>query len=147
MEERDYLLRQMNSLGRALGKLLSDLLKNNNKSNPDIIEITNNTLINEINLNLISLINLSDDSFIDLLLNKNELDILSIENLVEILIKNSEFNINNYFTKSEILKLYNKCLLIYRHIDEISKVYSIERQNKIAFLNNKIFQIVNILKP
>jgi hypothetical protein len=143
MEERDYLLRQMNSLGRALGKLISDLLKNNNKISLDIIEITNNTLINEINLNLISLINSSDDSFIDLLVNKKELDIDSLENLVEILIKNSESNTNNYFTKGEILKLYNKCLLIYKHIDENSKIYSIERQNKIAGLNIKISQIVN----
>jgi hypothetical protein len=144
MEERDYLLRQMNSLGRALGKLISDILKNNNKLSFDIIEITNNTLINEINMNLISLINSSDDSIIHLLVNKKELDFHSLEILVEILIKNSESNTNNYFTKAEILKTYNKCLLIYKYIDENCKIYSIERQNKIAFLNNKIFQIVNI---
>ena len=68
MEERDYLKRQIDVLGRILGKLLSDLLEK--KGNGEIvggIELTNQILNEELNLTIEKITEIPEEDFVNFL--------------------------------------------------------------------------------
>ncbi len=38
----------------------------------------------------------------------------------------------------ELSKLYRKCLLVYKYINDGCEIFSIKKQNKIFYINSKI---------
>ena len=128
MEERDYLKRQIDVLGRILGKLLSDLLEK--KGNGEIvggIELTNQILNEELNLTIEKITEIPEEDFVNFLETEKKFTNENLEQLAEIMIVNIESGIDE-ITK---LKLYNKSLILLEHIEKNDKTYSFERHLKI----------------
>ena len=115
MEEKDYLKRQIDVLGRILGKLLSDLL--GKKGNGEIvggIELTNQILNEELNLTIEKITEIPEEDFINFLETEKKFTNENLEQLAEIMIVNSESGVDE-ITK---LKLYNKSLILFEHIEK-----------------------------
>jgi len=73
MRQDDYFLKQIDILGRILGRVLSDLLKLKSKGEiMDCIEITTKSLKNELDLNLNEILILNSDAFIKFLLEEKK---------------------------------------------------------------------------
>lgn len=128
MYRRDYFKKQIDQLGRVLGKLFSDLLglKNEGKMNEGI-EITNETLKGELDLNLDELSLIPEDDFIRILQQK-KVTSEGLEQLAEILLLFADEFRNDDIRKAE--DLYKKVLLIYNDLDKSEDNYSFDRHIK-----------------
>jgi hypothetical protein len=128
MEERDYFKRQIDLLGKVLGKLLAELI--GKKSNGGI-ETTNQVLKNQLDIEIYDLIAMSKDEIIDFLKTKKQLNDENLEQIAEILMLNIETNSENRIEEIDKLNLLEKCLKIYNYIQANDKTYSFERNMKI----------------
>lgn len=132
MEERDYFKRQIDLLGKVLGKLLVELIcKKSSGEITDGIEITNQVLKSELDIEIIDLINISNHEIIDFLKANKQLNDENLEQIVEILILNIETNSENRIKEIDRLNLLQKCLTIYNYIQANDKTFSFERNMKI----------------
>ncbi len=137
MEHQDYLMRQIEQLGRALGKILSDLagLKRTGRVSEGI-EATHQSLKGELDLDTEEIAN------------------LPLENFMETLLANKGFNIGNLDKLADILlfiadsrqdpdrkKLYEKCLAIYEYAEKAERVYSLDRQQKMGRVRRMIEEV------
>ncbi len=131
MEERDYFKRQIDLIGKVLGKLLSDLIgKKNSGGFTGGIEITNQVLKEELDLDIEFLIAIPKDNIIDFLKIEKALSDENLELIAEILIANLR-NSDNKIVAIDRINLYEKCLKIYEYIEKFDKTYSFERNTKI----------------
>ena len=129
MEERDYYKKQIDVLGRILGKLLSDLLGKKGKGvTVGGIELTNQILNEELNLTIEKITKITDEDFLDFLETEKKFTNENLEQLAEIIIVNIESGIDE-ITK---LKLYEKSLILLEHIEKNEKTYSFERHLRIG---------------
>ena len=132
MEERDYFKRQIDLLGKVLGKLLAELIgKKSSGGNTNGIEITNQVLKSELDIEIIDLIIMPNDEIIDYLSTKKQLNDENLEQIAEILMLNIETNSENRIKEIDRLNLLQKCLTIYNYIQATDKTYSFERNMKI----------------
>ena len=129
MEQRDYLMKQVEMLGIVLGKLLAKLLGMKNTN--DILETANQTFTEEINLNINDLCSIN----IEALLKNEKINNANLEKIADVLY----FILTNSDTKEKTL-LTKKCLEIYEYLDISEKTYSLERQQKIDKLQKEIEQ-------
>jgi hypothetical protein len=133
MEQRDYLKKQIDKLGQVLSKLFSDLLilKNSGQINAGL-EITNQTLKNELDYDVQGLLDISTGKFIDTLTIQKGLSIENLENLAEILLLNAE----NREDDNKIL--FEKCLIIYEYLEKNTSIYSLDRYWKIKRIEKEL---------
>jgi hypothetical protein len=123
LEQNDFLKKQIDLLGRILGKILSDLLKlKNNGEIQDIIEITNQALINELDLNLNEILYLDNNLIINFLQKEKKFNIDHLEKIAEIL-----FNLGYDHDSKYRINILNKCQTIYTYLNKNSNTYSSER--------------------
>jgi hypothetical protein len=132
MQQEDYIKRQIDQLGQALGKLLAVMLGLKSQGlGTEFVNITDRTLKNELDLKV------------------NDLLLLPIENLMETLMISKKLNEDNYEKLADILALLGeelnskkfddergrqiteRALAIYEYIEGSSSTYSIEIQSKI----------------
>lgn len=134
MEQQDYLKRQIDQIGRVLGKVLAGVigLKNNGQLN-DGIEITNQTLKSELDIDIYRLIQIPNEEFVDTLKSTKGFSNENLGKLAEILLIVAE---NRHVLDKNI---YEKSLILFEYIDKEENVYSLDRQWKIE-------QIGQILK-
>ena len=86
MKQDDYFLKQIDILGRILGKIVSDLLKLKNKGEiMESIEITTQALKNELDLNLNEILLLNNDEFVTFLQEEKKFNNGHLEKIAEIL--------------------------------------------------------------
>ena len=132
MEQKDYLQKQINQLGRLLGELLSNLLglKSQGQIN-DGVEITNQVLKRELDLNIQELINIRTDNFINTLKTGKSFNNQNLDKLADILLLIAD----NKQGKDKQM-LYEKCLTIYEYLEKVENVYSLDRQWKIERIKN-----------
>jgi hypothetical protein len=139
MEERDYFKRQIDLLGKVLGKLLADLIgKKNDEGFTRGIEITNQVLKDELNIDIPFLISIPKDKIIDFLKIEKGLNDENLELIAEILILNLEKNLDNKIEEINRLNLYEKCLEVYEYIEKSNKTYSFERNMRIKNIRSLI---------
>jgi hypothetical protein len=136
MEQRDYLQKIIDQLGRVLGKILADLagLVNEGKVS-DGIEITNQALKNALDLDINELIELPSYKLLDTLVNKKKLSNENIEVIANILLLIAD----NLSEENDILKrknFYEKCLLLFDYISQNTSTYSFDRHIKIEKIKN-----------
>jgi hypothetical protein len=132
MEERDYFKRQIDLLGKVLGKLLAELIgKKSSGGITNGIEITNQILKSELDIEIIDLIIMPNDEIIDFLTTKKQINDENLEQIAEILMLNIETNSENRIKEIDRLNLLQKCLTIYNYIQANDKTYSFERNMKI----------------
>lgn len=127
MEQEDYLKRQIDQLGRVLGKALSDLLGLLKKGQAGLgIETTVQTLKTELDLDIQGLTALKQEDFIYTLTSEKKFTCVHLEKIAEILLLMADYK-PGYEKKS----IYLKCLAIYKYLENADSTYSLDRQIKI----------------
>jgi hypothetical protein len=131
MEQRDYLKKQIDQLGQVLGKIFSDLLglKSNGQINGGL-EISNQTLKNELDLDIQNLLDIPTDDFVNTLRTQKNFTNDNLDKLAEIILLIAD----NEQTDNK--KLYKKCLMIYEYLEKAENIYSLDRQWKIERIKN-----------
>lgn len=133
MEQQDYLKKQIDQLGQALAKIFSDLLglKNNGQINAGL-EITNQTLKNELDFDIQDLLDIPTDKFIDTLTTQKNLTNDNLDKLAEILLLIADNR------QDDNKKLYEKCLTIYEYLERVENIYTLDRQWKMNRIKNEL---------
>jgi len=132
LEQEDYIKRQIDQLGRVLGKILADLvgIKAHGQASQGI-ESASQTLKNELGLNIDDLTLIPTDSFLKTLLDTKKFSDNNFEQLAEILfIIAKELNARNT-DAGKMKKLYERALIIFEILDKTSSTYSFDRHSKI----------------
>ena len=132
MEQEDYLKRQIDQLGRVLGKILAGLigLKTRGQASQGI-EAANQALKAELGLNFDDLTLIPNESFLTTLLETKKLSDNNFEQLAEIMfLVAEEMNVKNT-EEVKMRKMYERALIIFEVLDSTSSTYSFERHHKI----------------
>ena len=136
MEQRDYFLRQIEQMGKVLGKILARLFKFKSGNSAELtIESIEETFQNELELNFHSLISLPNDDFIEILTVEKQFDNDSIEKLADIFYEMIPF----YTSKAKQKSLSEKALILHTYLEEKNNTFSFERKLKIDELRNMHF--------
>jgi hypothetical protein len=132
LQQEDFIKRQIDQLGRVLGKILNALLGFKARGQiSEGIEVADHSLKKELGLNTDDLISIPTKSFITTLLEVRRFNDNNFDELAEILfLIAEELNVNNTETE-KMKKLYERSLIIYELLDKTSSTYSFDRHSKI----------------
>jgi hypothetical protein len=135
LEQEDYLKRQIDQLGRVLGKILADLtgLKARGQAGNGI-EAADQALKNELNLDINELSSIPSGRFISTLMEDRKLSSETLEKLAEILFIIADTIEQSPETRRRSQELYERSLLLYEYTDKSSTTYSFDRHQKIENL-------------
>jgi hypothetical protein len=137
LEQEDYIKRQIDQLGRVLGKLLSDLIGlNSSGQTGNGIEAASRELKIELGLNFEDLASIPADGFIEVLLGNSKLSNDNLDMLANVLFLIAEKIDLREEDIGKVKALYRRSLAIYEYIDRTSFTYSTDRHAKIAHLKN-----------
>ena len=127
MFQEDYLLRQINQLARALGKLVFDFI---GIKNTGLIEeyhqVADKILKEEIDYNLTELLDIPDDEFVSHLLRKDGFNDGNLNLLADLF-----YEMGSYLSKKEALPYLKKAFILYQYVENHDSTYSFERRKKI----------------
>lgn len=127
MFQEDYLLRQINQLARALGKLIFDFM---GIKNTGLIEeyhqIVDKILKEEIDYNLTELLDIPDEEFMSHLLRKDGFNDTNLNLLADLF-----YEMGSYLPKKEALTYLKKAFILYQYVENHDSTYSFERRAKI----------------
>jgi hypothetical protein len=114
MQEEDWIIRQINQLGRVLGIILADLigLKNQGQMGEGI-EAAEQALKNELNLNIDDLTSIPAEKFIKTLQEGNKLSDENFDKLADIFFLIAEELDQGGTDNEKKKKLYERSLTIY----------------------------------
>lgn len=137
MEKRDYLIDQIEQLGRALAMIYSKLLGFRNEGKvPESIELTSLSLKTELDLDLDELSAIPTEDFISRMKEDKKFNYANLEILADILLHIADdINSSNPDSKQD-LNLYGKSLQVYKYLNERDLTYSFERQAKIERISS-----------
>ena len=126
MFQEDYLLRQINQLARALGKLVFDFI---GIKNTGLIEeyhqVADKILKEEIDYNLTELLDIPDDEFVSHLLRKDGFNDANLNLLADLF-----YEMGSYLSKKEALPYLKKAFILYQYVENHDSTYSFERRGK-----------------
>jgi hypothetical protein len=127
MPQEDRLQKQINLLGRMLGKILSDLIGigSQNKVGASV-EIVQQALKGELNIDLDEILRMSPDEVVAFLTTKKQFTEPGLEAFADIL-----YQLALESGKESSNKLSEKALSLYESVNKTSRTYSVERQAKI----------------
>jgi hypothetical protein len=132
MQQEDWLIRQINQLGRLLGKILTDLLGLKTKGQVgEGIEAAEQAFKNELDLNVDDLISIPTELFIKTLQEGKQFKNENFEMLADIFLIIAEELYQNDRDNGKKKRLLEKALIIYEYLDKLGSTYSFERHNKI----------------
>ncbi len=138
MEQRDYLLRQIEQLLKALKKILTTILKIKNLDEFEKYDILKEEIFQELRINIDDLVLQNNEKFLKIVeihLLKNT---LLYDKFSEILFETAKFyNINIEKRK----QYYSKSLLLLKEVVTKTKTFSLSLNDRIEFLNKKIREI------
>ena len=139
MEQEDYLKRQIDQLGRVLGKILANLTGLTTPGQSvDSIEATDQALKSELGLNLNDLSAIPADKLIKILQDEKKLHADQYEILAEILLLIAENAEGSNIVSHMKRDLLQRSLLLFEYADGSGTTYSFDRHLKIAHLKNLI---------
>ena len=134
MEQRDYLKRQLDQLGKVLEKLFSDLLgKKSQGKISEGIEMTNQAFKEQLSMNAEELVAIQTDNFINTLITEKGLNNENLNKLADILLLIAD---NNQDKDKKLI--YEKCLAIYKYLEKAETVYSLDIRWKIERIKNEL---------
>lgn len=126
MEQRDYIMREIEALGKMLGAMIKFLLGlKNGTTTAQSIEIVSQTFQSEVDLDLDMLLSIDPDNLINYLTTNNKgFNEENLDKLAEIL-----FMIGDYIAieDSKRFLYYKRSLVIYEHLNKVQKTYSLDR--------------------
>ena len=127
MFQEDYLLRQINQLARALGKLIFDFM---GIKNTGLIEeyhqVADKILKEEIDYNLTELLDIPDDEFVSHLLRKEGFNDANLNLLGDLF-----YEMGSFLPQKESLPYLKKAFILYQYVENHDSTYSFERRAKI----------------
>jgi hypothetical protein len=133
MEQEDYLKRQIDQLGRVLGKALSDLLGLVKKGQAGLgVETTVQTIKTELDLDIGELTDIKTENFIKTLQTEKKFTNAHLEKLAEIL-----FLLADHKPATDQKNINEKCLAIYEYLENAESTYSFDRQRKIKQIKGR----------
>lgn len=138
MQQEDYIKRQIDQLGRALGKILAELtgLKTQEQVNEGI-ESAGQTLKNELGFNIADLTIIPGEDFITALQDGRQWSNDNFDKLADILFLLAEELYPGDQEKGKKKKLYDRALILYEHLDATSSTYSFDRHVKMEKIKNE----------
>lgn len=132
MERRDYLQKQVDQLGKVLGKILSDLLVLKSPAQvSEGIVMANQTLEKESGLDMEELMDIPAAHFIDVLTTEKQVNPENLEKLADILLFMAEHTEHNEKDNNRQKIIYQKCLIIYEYLTGKEHSYSFDWHMKI----------------
>ena len=137
MQEEDWLIRQINQLGRVLGKILADLIGLKTQGQiGEGIEAAEQTLNNELGLNIDDLTSSPTEQFIKTLQEGKKLSDDNFDKLADIFFLFAEELDERGTDNEKMKKLYERSLTIYEYLDKTGSTYSFDRHFKIDKIKN-----------
>ena len=134
MEQRDYLMRQIEEMARVLGKILAGLLGLKTEGEvTEGIETARQTLKSELGLDTDEIMQVPPSDLIPFLKEKKQFNDLLIEQLANIFFYMSGAPFHNNKIPPNT-GLAGRSLLMYEYLDRSSKTFSFERQEKVRAL-------------
>jgi hypothetical protein len=138
MEQRDYLMRQVEQLGEVLAVMIGRLLGIKQKGDADLgLEELRQTYKSELDLDVEELINIPKEEIIENFLKKNKLMVHHLEKIAELLQVTGE-NLISYDRVNDGNNVLEKSLYILEYLQTTSKAYSMNREMKIEFLKQML---------
>lgn len=135
MQQEDWFMRQINLLGRVLGKILADLLGLKERGQlGEGIEAAKHTLISELDLNIDELISIPKSRFIKTLREDKNFSDDDLDKLADIFFLIAEELEGNDAKADKRKKLYATSLLVYEYLDKTGSTYSVDRHYKIEMI-------------
>lgn len=135
MEQRDYIMKEIEALGKMLGTMVKFLLGlKHGTSTAQGIEIVSQTLQSEVDLDLDMLLSIDPDNLIDYLLTNNKgFNEENLNKLAEIL-----FTIAEYMPVEDPKRFlyYKRSLVIYEYLDKVQKTFSLDRHLRLEQIKN-----------
>ena len=130
MEQEDYLKRQIDQLGCVLGKILTDLTGPGTRGQVnESIGTVSQALKAALDLNLDELVAIPAGNFIDVLKERRNMSSDNFEKLAAILFLIAEEHDRSHGDPDRALKLYERALVIYGHLDQTGSTYSFDRHS------------------
>jgi hypothetical protein len=134
LQRQDYIIKQINQLGKVLSKLLADVL--GLKHDLKITEadsIVNSVFEKELGFNFDEFLAIKDAQFIPFLIS-NKFDLASMEELANLF-----FEIGTSSTEKEKqIICFSKAKIIYNHLNTERKTFSFEFMTKLNAMENQI---------
>jgi len=137
LEKRDYLIDQIEQLGRALAMIYSKLLGFRNEGKvPESIEFTSLSLKTELNLDLDELAAIPTEDFVSRMKEDKKFNYANLELLADILLHIADDTNQSNPDSRQDQNFYSKSLKVYNYLNERDLTYSFERQAKIERINS-----------
>jgi len=138
MVQRDFIKRQLEELGRAIAKVITDILKLKEEGNVnDGIKMAEETLKNIFDLEAEHIRSIPLDNFIEILIKEKKIIPAQLSYLADLLFATAElYELKNEKMKSE--NLYQRVLKIFNYVNQTEKTFSLERNNKIEKIKNNL---------
>jgi hypothetical protein len=138
MQQEDFIKIQIDRIGRVLGKILADLidLKIQGKISEGVM-LADQALKSELDLDINNLLLIPTEKFIKTLQENKKLSNEAFDKLAEIifnLAESADRDIENETRR----KLFERSLLIYKHLEKASSTYSMDRYFKMEKMKNAI---------
>ena len=137
MIRRDFLMRQVEELGKVLGQIVAQLLglKNNALASKHIGGVCQ-TLQNEANLDIDTLLEVPPDKFIHVLQENKAMNDANLDSFATILFHIAECTED----KEKATLFYERSLIIYGYLDHSGEVYSFDRSYFLEQIRKALIQ-------
>ena len=134
MRQDDYFLRQIDILGRILGKILTDLLKKKGTGEiMDSVEVTAQALKSELDIDLNSLLLVNNENLVEFLKTEKKFGEQHLEKMAELF-----FILGQDLKNEKALLFLQKSVTIYEYLNKTSSTYSLDRIHKIDKIKKMI---------
>ena len=138
MEQRDYILREIEKIGVMLKYLLGKMIPVKAvKEKDDVSEEINNELFENLGYNISSLLKISKNEFNEIFKYNKGFNLENIELLAELLYKISQKKPDNS------KKILQKSFELYEFVNEAGKTFSFEREKQIDKIKNELQLYIN----
>ena len=137
-ERKDYLKKQIDQLGRVLGKMLADLLGLKQQGQvSEGLQMVDETMQKALSLNLISMIAVSPRELVDWLKREHQFQPEHLEPMADILYESAEGFLLQKDTQTAHA-LWERALAIYEHLEATETTFSLERHYRIEEIKTLI---------
>jgi hypothetical protein len=132
MEQRDYLLRQIELMAQTLTNLIRRLLGLKEINEEEAEQATDEMLKENLNISIAEILNTPIDKLVDLILSKESIHVTNIDLFAEILVINAKASGDLQRKR----KLLERAQTLYNWLDKKSGTFSIERHQKMNEIEN-----------
>jgi len=128
MQQRDFLMRQIEQMAQAFATLIRKLLGMKTENTEEEAQLATNELLkDQLSTSIQELLNIPVEAISEFIVKEKGLDESNLEVFADVLVLNAKVK----SVHSDQVKLYKIALEVYQWIDNKSRTFSMERQNKI----------------